>query len=1437
MNKKSLTILLVAICVFLVIQACQKQSPPGITVEYGRDDLERVEECKKVSFVKHLLYQENTLSLFKCLRWDAEFPELFKGIAKVKRENWNHIMAPISDVMLDNLDVRDQLIALVKRLDERGALDDLSQVITALNDTNFFDGLNEMFICARENNIECTRKDRALSKAQIKNLLKILTVENATVDAMHDLLVFVIDNFIDGADSFKSEVRKFYKNPVFKQGRVDLVTVISNILIEYQDFDKDREFIHSLLTKKDSDAKKLKIIETLESDNFDLTAYKNLVHFPLAQNLDLDRDFKVIKRLKSETIECSGYQNVAAIQLGPNLEQTLHNQVQLSKDQFFRALLDLGIEVKTASSFCEHFRVPEREITVREIQQDAVLKHSIKHKVHLIKFLKDYGRYLGDATTFDLMKLLIQIALEKPSIGAMYLIDVASSDTVSSALRLSKIIDDSQADIDSHIYKIIKNVKEPQIMSSLLLSEKFFAQKGILVDLARLWIFYSFEEKNIIFHYLDKHFEEEVNYVELMKFYLDAFSVTKDLYPSIASAWLSDDQKHEASYIAVEDFVTNLSGHDALKDFKKFLSRDYILKVIEILSKGVTQSGNALAELNAVPKSQLYIPPTLLIERTLSQNSSNVYLKCLVDIEDGNLSIWKYLQNPPASCKTMISPPPLLATINLLGEIESSYAAAMRSTPALVTEQHYLFDEDGVFAKANINSSVVLMDILDDSLKDQKNGISELLDTLKSYYYNFKFAKDQTLEVVLKKSLTNLVEILEKQSNVGILARTKVAKYLVERHRQQQLTALVSNLGRIMQDYAHYNPSTTPTSPKEFNFACRTELNQSLGENPCPSPSVIKAELNKSLRLLVQKYTAETPTALSLLLKAIIPQEGLPIPYEGKHVHKYWMTLKETMEIMYEMSDRSYVKIINGRAEQVNTRPMIYLEPDKTKEHNEVPKIVTSAERIETVIRDIRFDHNYLGAHYKNAVSKAEDYNKTVNIKYDLMKFCVGLGFCGKFFSKNEKRMAKNSIASYPSLLESNTIFGRGDWMQTLLQIFVASSDPAAQKSALVKFGSFEVPMLQSKEQLQKHNGQVVTSLSMLAIFSNGGRYFRDRIGKYKNLADNKREFNNYINGREMGAIDRAFLDHVNFNQVTSSTDKMLKAFMDKKIPDGRNLIDVGVDWFVSLKDADLVKAEKVFSKLLYLTTFVGTPNDIKARFKLQKFNSPKNSIDKLNEHFKDNNLTNVFYLLGELAEKWPVLYKASGDGKLFDFLVENDDLLSMFVDGLEKDLDKLSENYYYLTLNELFKALNFLTSFEGMNISRILLANLVEQSKADKYFTNLRQMYAFVNELRSGAVGRKRMLKIGDTVTTIFSNRKYDISPLIAYLDYTAAEAIRDADNPAGAVRNFHFDEPFKLIKFLIRDEYFHYEKLITHFFKTFFEDLKTTLKEMFASISVLSR
>ena len=118
---------------------------------------------------------------------------------------------------------------------------------------------------------------------------------------------------------------------------------------------------------------------------------------------------------------------------------------------------------------------------------------------------------------------------------------------------------------------------------------------------------------------------------------------------------------------------------------------------------------------------------------------------------------------------------------------------------------------------------------------------------------------------------------------------------------------------------------------------------------------------------------------------------------------------------------------------------------------------MTTLERVEITMRDVRFDMNYLGAHYKNAVAKAEDYNETVSKKLKMFKTCVGLRFCGKFFSKQQVRMAKNAVAAYPGLLDANKAkeFSYGGYMQALLGVFVRSSSKKSQKTALVKNKNF----------------------------------------------------------------------------------------------------------------------------------------------------------------------------------------------------------------------------------------------------------------------------------------------------------------------------------------------------------------------------------------------
>ncbi|RPJ79325.1 MAG: hypothetical protein EHM20_01745, partial [Alphaproteobacteria bacterium] len=146
-SKLPHSLLLLSIYVFAL--SCQKQTSPDIFQEEakGAREIERLDACSKVNFNKGVLLYKNTIDLFVCTKWDEEFPHMFQSLKTISAESWDHMMAPVDQAFIENQQRRDQVFKNIRDLDSKGGLDDLSYVITALNETNFFDTTKVLFAC------------------------------------------------------------------------------------------------------------------------------------------------------------------------------------------------------------------------------------------------------------------------------------------------------------------------------------------------------------------------------------------------------------------------------------------------------------------------------------------------------------------------------------------------------------------------------------------------------------------------------------------------------------------------------------------------------------------------------------------------------------------------------------------------------------------------------------------------------------------------------------------------------------------------------------------------------------------------------------------------------------------------------------------------------------------------------------------------------------------------------------------------------------------------------------------------------------------------------------------------------------------------------------------------------------------------------------------
>jgi len=1416
MRKNFRLIALTFFPVVLLFVGCQKQRSPSLGSDYYVSDLDRLKACRNTTFVENLLDQQVLTDLFSCLRWDTEFPKLFSAIKKTSASSWNQVFGPINKELINNRQVRDALISRVKKLDEEGALDDLSKVVTALNDTNFFDGLREVFNCLEEKN-KCLREERKLKKQELLSILELVAPESDTVTDIVSILNNLIESIIPNANGFKNEVRKFYKSESFQKNRVDFVSVASNVALTNDDLENDKEFIISLLNKEIDGRNSL-----LEIFNKEYTNERNLIHliqFPVKEELQLDRDFKVLNILRKNNYKCELKEDrFADWEISKTLNQTLEKQLSQPKQEFYKSLLELSHVLKTTSVVCPELFGVTREIQIREIERGDITINKKNHTLNIGKFLSDYGKYLNNPLAWSTLGLMIDVA-SKTKGGIGYLTEIAGNDIVHVLLNLQRGINNSDATLERYYIPIIKNFSNSEIEILKRFVNKYFKNIQSVKGLAKLWNFYSFEEKNFIFHYIDKHFEEDVNYPALLTFYLDGFSIGKGIFTRFGQDWLANEELKDKTISSMGEVVTNLAGQEVLGDLSRLISRDYILKIVEILSKGIRSSGLILANISSEKKENLIRATP--IRSLVGDESDDVeaYVSCLKMLEDKEHSFYDYLKTNSGPCASVVIKKGIGKTLNYLNEFGVKYQSSFENTES----SGHLLDNKGLLSEELIKLTTIALDILDKAIPGK--NLTTVMDRLKFYFLNYAY-KGETLNSLIMGLMKRYDQLDYSHSQIMKTFRKKINEMIIAEDKKTNYQLLLSNFAKILDDYSRYT-NRKIENLSNLKFQCRSELNQKLNTNPCPSPVIVKTGLRKVAEALAEKQDIDSPTAINLMLKAMSPSEGILIPYESKKQRKYIITLDETIRIMYEMTDKEMKKSLNGTLIYPNKKEIEIREINDDRKEKTQKEILTTAERIETVIRDIRFDHNYLGVHYKNAVAKAEDYNLIVSQKHSVLKFCVGLGFCGKFFSRKEKRMAENSVATYPGLLEANTIFNRGNWMQALLGIFVGSSSKDSQKSEIFSIGNFEVPMLQTKEQLLKHNGRVVTELSMLALFSNGGRFFRDRIGLDADIEKNRTNFNDWINGKRFQAFSKSFMYGFSSEKMEPVFKKILHGLTKQRLSDGRDGIDLIVNWFSGLSDNELVKVENLLGKILYLSAYIGPPSEVKARFNI---NEKNNNDLYLDARYKNNNLAIPFEFLGEVADKWPIYYRVLGNSNLKEFLFENEDLIEFLIDTFEKEKEKLTSSSIYSLFNELFYFSTRILAKSDINLAGLVSEISSSESQLEKLNLSFRKVIDFFTHLRRGEEGKSRILEVSLAIKAISESRLISLAPFIEYLNVITKEYVESSNGII--VPSVHFDEPNKINRLLVKNNFEEYLKFISTLMNDAFNDLLLSLQDLFSAV-----
>lgn len=1382
-NFKKIQILLAAITLSFV--SCSKQEAPSIDTGEIRTqkEIDRLEACSLVNFNKGVLLYHNTLLMFRCNQWDLEFPKMYEAIKRVQSSSWDHFMGPIDKEFVENLARRDRFFNNIKELDSKGGLDDLSRVLVALNETNFFDSVKAMFSCV-ENPYEEACKERnpnIPNKESLLNIIKLVDTKPKTIAKGSEFVKSLNVAIGPNAEKLRQEINRFKNDPIYIEFRLKLIDALSRKAQKGLTKD-DREFLSTILLTGNADGSAPWIYSWIHDMKMNRDKFRDLVEYPILVNPAFVGEIKGLKIAYDEGFSCSLKSTADANDLIEfDFRSHLGSYVEIIKHKDYKTFYDNNaahiVGMKMSSEVC------------KELETN-------KYRVDFIKMLSNIANFLGEKKFYDLVKFVVSHTTAKGDVDQsfaenLYLFDMVASDIFSNATILNGNIISKTREFYPVIFDVIHSlppeafVNLGEVLQDFLLQENDLKFKGV----ADFWNFFNATEKNFVFNFVDRHFEDDTQYVLLFDFYTRFLDDLRDVQPIFKESWMGTAQKEEMSYLTLQDFFYQFAGKDTLLDFKKFFGRDQILRVLQVISNGNNTNAMAIADLNYL-KSDDYVTRVrgdhYVFAVSYKPNVDADYdarpvVECMQKFAEIENGFYELVRRLPEACAKVKESNIAFRAFNWMNSINETYK---EFNPGNKNTDNNLLSERGLLSPYMLNTSIGLIKIIDNLLGDinsvvpTKNGINYLMDSAKYHVY------DKKAGALVDKNL----EWLEKWFNVkpeeNLIHRNAMLRAFSTEENFSLANNVSKNVAGVLIKYSDWVKEgkaevlAKKNAPVyDPNQACEKVINQFVTAYPCPNKEVVKKHTNSIVKLLANTWEKEQGSPIASLLKSVKPGEGIDIPLNGKKTSKYRLTLKETVKYLYDTSDKNF---------DVNRTKTYYVNA-QGKSSNEV---LTTLERVETVIRDVRFDNNYLGVAFLNAVTHAEDYNDEVDNRKKLLQKCIKIpGIrCAKPMSDDDLRLAKNALETFDSLSDVNNGRGLdkrlnyGTFLKTFEQTLVQSSAKEAQ----------EVQLLPLKEEvLLKHNGKILGDMTGMTSWSNLARVIRDRVGR------TRQDFDKFINSREFNRVDKSLLYGFDLPQAGPSAERLLKKIQVVPSGEKQNTLDNTIDWLASLNYEQTRLVEETVSRLLVVGSYLGTPEVVFG----------VNSEVSNYERFKDNNLLQIFLALEKLVDHYPMMKNYfPQEMKLIDAFKPVNNALIFLTDLLGSTNDP-EKNIAYLALNDLFvvaqKALfddladPRIASFNSKTVNGMdLVTGFLQNSKnVESTYYLINTDYRYLDTLHENKGAWFRAL--GQNVIRIADAKKVDLTPVRDYVNFTTKTQVC-LSGSKNCMDNYHFDEVTNLIKFL---------------------------------------
>jgi hypothetical protein len=841
----------ILILITLVVASCLKQEEPQLKSEIQVTGQERAQlnACTDYRPFQNQLSKENTIKLFECNRWNDQYPNIYREVKEIAKNDWEKVFNPLDQTFFNQQDGRIKLFKILKNLKEKNALTDIGLI-----GEKFFQSPIPKVIAQ-------------LPESEIANILELLELKEEKRQIIYEFSILFRNLALKNEKLLEGEMYKTFKLQGINYFKSWIFNFLAKKFIEGK-LEKDLLIFASMFDSEESNPNWVSKWAK-DSEN----SYKKFIkifEYSGVKNQSLNSDIKYLYQTLVQDVVCYNKEDQNKIFVGKEVADIVGFLIKNPQEDFLLKQLDHKTKLITFANLCD-------QIEVNQIETKNFISTYDRLFNHVQEFFQDPIQY---DWIQGLHYQINQIAPE----DKFYFIRFMQGDFYGKVEELSRFFNKNNSygfyefyfqilkDIPNKdykkVYNFIKLIHDPELKNSLKTLAKVFLE---LRD----------EEKESLYDLVELILKPNFKNIEIVEESISLFKNYSGLSQTLGESYAFENKVETAKSLKI--LASHFSKSNLKDELSRFYGPDHMIKVIMALTNG-------LNELPVHENSSLFsdiLDETFIINRNEYQMQK--YNSCIEDIkklEQKGAQYYDLIVLYPDSCKEIENGSLTHQMFIWFNSIEKTYGQ-------LYGKNYHLFDAQGILRKESLQEIVIVLHTLHESseIKNPKLLIQKISERL--IHQGFYKSIESILDVV--SLFYNNKEETKRFNNHLVSKFVNTSDDAIKEFLKPSASLFLKQTFK----------------PERKNLKDCKVLENRIGVNPCLSKAELKQGMHKLLNIVFRKFDGANPM-LEELISLMHPEGGIEIPYPEKgKIKKHIITFEEIVRFFYHMTKEGESKPIS----------------------------------------------------------------------------------------------------------------------------------------------------------------------------------------------------------------------------------------------------------------------------------------------------------------------------------------------------------------------------------------------------------------------------------------------------------------------------------------------------------------------------------------------